>query len=345
MHNLSYQGTRPLRGDESSLESWFPDLRPDINAIVDPAHGNCINPMATAIRLADRVSTVSATYADEICEPSDPSTGFIGGEGLEGLLADARAAGRLVGILNGCEYDIPKTRRPGWMRLLGMCEAQLHDWQRRAPANDAHQLARQRVSQFPKRRPLHVLTSIGRLVAQKASLLLLDAENGQSPLQRLSGRLGPSAMIIVIGSGDPVFEKRMLAVAHDCPNVLFLNGYSELLADPVYAAGDLFLMPSSFEPCGISQMLAMRAGQPCVVHGVGGLRDTVEHGETGFVFGGKTTQEQADNFVAATLAALDHRANDPAGWKSLCERAMRQRFSWQLCAERTVRELYGVNDD
>ena len=345
VHNLSYQGTRPLRGDESSLESWFPDLRPDINAIVDPAHGNCINPMATAIRLADRVSTVSATYADEICEPSDPSTGFIGGEGLEGLLADARAAGRLVGILNGCEYDIPKTRRPGWMRLLGMCEAQLHDWQRRAPANDAHQLARQRVSQFPKRRPLHVLTSIGRLVAQKASLLLLDAENGQSPLQRLSGRLGPSAMIIVIGSGDPVFEKRMLAVAHDCPNVLFLNGYSELLADPVYAAGDLFLMPSSFEPCGISQMLAMRAGQPCVVHGVGGLRDTVEHGETGFVFGGKTTQEQADNFVAATLAALDHRADDPAGWKSLCERAMRQRFSWQLCAERTVRELYGVNDD
>ena len=226
-----------------------------------------------------------------------------------------------------------------------MCEAQLHDWQRRTPANDAHQLARQRISQFPKRRPLHVLTSIGRLVAQKASLLLLDAESGGSPLQRLSERLGRSAVIIVIGSGDPVYEKRMLAVAHDCPNVLFLNGYSELLADPVYAAGDLFLMPSSFEPCGISQMLAMRAGQPCVVHGVGGLRDTVEHGETGFVFSGDTTQEQADSFVAATLAALDRRADDPAGWKSLCERAMRQRFSWQLCAERTVRELYGVNHD
>ena len=345
VHNLSYQGTRPLRGDESSLESWFPDLRPDINAIIDPEHGNCINPMASAMRLADRVSTVSGTYADEICRPSDPSTGFIGGEGLEGLLAEARAQGRLVGILNGCEYDVPKTRRPGWMRLLGMCEAQLHDWQRRAPANDAHQLARQRISQFPKRRPLHVLTSIGRLVAQKASLLLLDAESGNSPLQRLSAELGRSAAIIVIGSGDPVFEKRMLTVAHECPNVLFLNGYSELLADPVYAAGDLFLMPSSFEPCGISQMLAMRVGQPCVVHGVGGLRDTVEHGETGFVFHGETTQAQADNFVATTLAALERRTDDPVGWKTLCERAMQQRFSWQLCAERTVRELYGVNDD
>jgi starch synthase len=345
VHNLSYQGTRPLRGDESSLEAWFPDLHPDIDAVVDPEHGNCINPMATAIRLADRVSTVSGTYAHEICRPSDPSTGFIGGEGLESLLNDARAEGRLIGILNGCEYDLPKMRRPGWMRLLGMCEAQLHDWQRRSPANDAHQLARQRISQFPKRRPLHILTSIGRLVAQKATLLLLDAENGNSPLQRLSAELGRSTVIIVIGSGEPVFEKRMLAVAHECPNVLFLNGYSELLADPVYAAGDLFLMPSSFEPCGISQMLAMRSGQPCVVHGVGGLRDTVVHGETGFVFGGETPRAQADNFVTATREALAWRSDDPAGWKTMCERAMEQRFSWQLCAERTVRELYGFNDD
>ncbi len=345
VHNLSYQGTRPLRGDESSLEAWFPGLRPDIDAIVDPEHGNCINPMAAAIRLADRVSTVSGTYAGEICRPSDPLTGFIGGEGLESLLEDARAEGRLLGILNGCDYDVPRARRPGWMRLLGMCEAQLHDWQRRAPANDAHQLARQRISQFPKRRPLHLLTSIGRLVAQKATLLLLDAESGNSPLQRLSGQLGRPSVIIVIGSGDPVFEKRMLAVAHECPNVLFLNGYSELLADPVYAAGDLFLMPSSFEPCGISQMLAMRAGQPCVVHGVGGLRDTVEHGATGFVFDGDTPRSQADNFVSATREALAWRSDDPAGWKTMCERAMQQRFSWQLCAERTVRELYGVNDD
>ena len=345
VHNLSYQGTRPLRGDDSSLEAWFPDLRPDIDAIVDPEHGNCINPMAAAIRLADRVSTVSGTYADEICRPSDPSTGFIGGEGLESLLNDARAEGRLIGILNGCEYDLPKTRRPGWMRLLGMCEAQLHDWQRRNPANDAHQLARQRIAQFPKRRPLHILTSVGRLVAQKATLLLLDADSGNSPLQRLSAELGRSTVIIVIGSGEPVFEKRMLAVAHECPNVLFLNGYSELLADPVYAAGDLFLMPSSFEPCGISQMLAMRAGQPCVVHGVGGLRDTVVHGDTGFVFDGDTSRAQADNFVTATRDALAWRSDDPAGWKNMCERAMEQRFSWQLCAERTVRELYGFNDD
>ena len=92
-------------------------------------------------------------------------------------------------------------------------------------------------------------------------------------------------------------------------------------------------------------MLAMRAGQPCIVHGVGGLRDTVEHGETGFIFGGETSRAQADNFVTATREALAWRSDDPAGWKTMCERAMEQRFSWQLCAERTVRELYGFNDD
>ncbi len=345
IHNLAYQGTRPLRGDESSLEAWLPTLRPDIDAIVDPQHGNCINPMAAAIRLADRISTVSATYAEEICRPSDPAAGFVGGEGLETLLAAARDDGRLTGILNGCHYDGPQSRRPGWARLRGMLEAQLHDWQQRAPGNEAHQLSLQRLAQWPKRKPLHILTSIGRLVSQKATILLHRDSSGTSALQRIAAELGRKGVIIILGSGEKRFEQRLLDVAQHCPNVLFLNGYSEVLADPLYAAGNLFLMPSSFEPCGISQMLAMRAGQPCVVHGVGGLRDTVEHDVTGFVFNGATLGEQADDFVATTRAALEKRADDPAGWDALCDRAGAKRFSWALAAERTIRELYGITDD
>ncbi|MBT8082493.1 MAG: glycogen/starch synthase [Gammaproteobacteria bacterium] len=345
IHNLSYQGTRPLSGDESSLASWFPDLDVDLDAVADPVHEDCINPLAVAIRLADRISTVSATYADEICRPSDAAAGFIGGEGLEQLLAGVRDEGRLVGILNGCEYDLPRTRRHGWARLLDMFAAQLHDWQQRDPDNEAHGLALQRIEQLPKRKPRHVVTSIGRLVAQKATLLLHGDDAEGSPLERLAESLGRSAAFVILGSGERRFESRLLAIARKHPKLLFLNGYSEVLADPLYASGDLFLMPSSFEPCGISQMLAMRSGQPCVVHGVGGLRDTVRHGVTGFVFDGDTADAQADDFVAATRAALALRAGYADSWKAIRRRAKAQRFSWELAAQRTIDELYRLDHE
>jgi starch synthase len=71
----------------------------------------------------------------------------------------------------------------------------------------------------------------------------------------------------------------------------------------------------------------------------------VQDGVSGFVFTGETTREQADNFTAATLAALQRRANDPAGWTAICDEARRQRFSWELAAQRTISELYGLNHD
>ena len=113
----------------------------------------------------------------------------------------------------------------------------------------------------------------------------------------------------------------------------------------MYRAGVVFLMPSSFEPCGISQMLAMRAGQPCVVHGVGGLKDTVEHNVTGFVFDGATASEQSKGFVQATHDALQMRAENPIRWQQICSAAMQQRFDWKSSARQTIQTLYGeVND-
>ncbi len=247
IHNLSYQGTRPFRGDESSLEAWYPNLRPDFDKIVDPRYGDCVNPMASAIRLADAVSTVSPTYAGEICRPSNPATGFIGGEGLEDDLTRARDDGRLYGILNGCYYDQPIGRRPGWQRLLSMIEIQLHAWQKEQPSNAAHELALERLISLPKRRPSHLLTSVGRLVEQKATLLLHEFDDGSTPLGRIAEAAGPKSVIIVLGSGDRHLETRMLQVARQVPNLVFLQGYSEDLAAPLYQAGDLFLMPSSFE--------------------------------------------------------------------------------------------------
>ncbi len=340
IHNLSYQGTRPLYGDESSLAAWYPEMTVDPGQVGDPEHVHCVNPMAAAIRLADKVSTVSPTYANEICRPSNPDTGFIGGEGLETLLQAARDEGRLTGVLNGCFYGDAPGRRPGWQRILGMLKAQLHDWQKGAPANPAHKLALERLATMPKRRPTHLLTSIGRLVAQKATLLLYPDASGATPLEHIANSLGRSAVIIVLGSGETRFEARMLKVAETLPNVIFLCGYSEVLADPLYHAGDLFLMPSSFEPCGISQMLAMRRGQPCVAHAVGGLSDTIDHGRTGFLFRGATPDAQAEAFVDTTLTALETRADDPVSWQDIRNAAAAQRFDWASAAQQTIEALY-----
>lgn len=340
IHNLAYQGTRPVGGDESALESWFPGLPFEHSAISDPLHADCFNPMAAAIRLADKISTVSPTYAEEICEPSNAAIGFVGGEGLENDLTDARTDGRLVGILNGCNYERSIGRRPGWQRILDLAAEQVVAWADAAPSNRIHAVALQGLKSLPRRRPVHLLSSVGRLVGQKASLLFEQLPNGRTTLDTILDDLGSKGVLIVLGSGEKSYERRMLEVAERTNNLLFLCGYSETLAQPLYRAGDLFLMPSSFEPCGISQMLAMRAMQPCVVHGVGGLRDTVIDKHSGFVFAGDTPQQQAINFVATVKRALTIKTDRNQDWQKICIRAAAARFSWTESARNTIEHLY-----
>jgi len=344
IHNLSYQGTRPLRNNESSLESWYPDLDFDLGSVQDMTALNCINPMAMAIRLADKISTVSPTYAKEICQSSDVATSFVGGEGLESLLVAASKEGRLVGVLNGCYYD----QRPtglSWPALLAAMKKQVNSWLGNSPLNPAHELAAERLARLTETRPGNLLVSIGRLVSQKATLFVATTDNDRPALEELAVVLGNQGLIIILGSGEPDYEQSVLAMAKRLDNVLFLQGYSETLADPLYEIGDLFLMPSSFEPCGISQMLAMRAGLPCVVHGVGGLKDTVNDGETGFVFAGNNLQSQATAFVAATLRAIALRREQPDVWQSICEVAKQSRFEWSYSAEVTINSLYEAEND
>ena len=88
-------------------------------------------------------------------------------------------------------------------------------------------------------------------------------------------------------------------------------------------------------------MLAMRATQPCVVHGVGGLRDTVDDERTGFVFDGDSPGEQAQNFVATVERALAMRDQDDDAWQKICIRAASARFSWRKSAQQTIEFLYG----
>ena len=104
--------------------------------------------------------------------------------------------------------------------------------------------------------------------------------------------------------------------------------------------GDLFLMPSSFEPCGISQLLAMRAGQPVVAHTVGGLRDTIVDNETGFLFSGADLQSQSLGLVRTVADAMELFHTNPVRYRLIREAASKVRFEWSRMAQQYLRQLY-----
>jgi len=333
IHNLAYQGIRPFTGPESSLALWFPGLLEFEDQLKDPRYADCVNFMATAIRLADRVNTVSPSYAQEILEPNNMSTGFSGGEGLEGELREANAEGRLVGILNGCMYPKILPSAPGWDELLQHIAQQ-------PEIMNSNQAADAWIADHKARRPRHLLLSIGRIADQKVPLFLEPVGDFDSALEAILSELGPESLFIMLGSGDKALEDRFAAIAGSSDNFLYLRGYVDALSEPLYSAADLFLMPSSFEPCGISQMISMRAGRPCVVHAVGGLKDTVKDGVTGFVFEGNTPAQQARHFVDAVKRALDIKSADGRCWEEICDNARNERFSWEAAALKYQEELY-----
>jgi len=338
IHNLAFQGIRPLANDVSSLAAWFPKLALPLPDATDPRYTDCVNPMAAAIRLADKLNTVSPTYAREILRPSDPAHGFSGGEGLELDLQQAASDGRLTGILNGCEY--PRIgRRPGWTRLLDAMSNALADWDLAAQPT-MHAVAQERLANLPRRRPPLVFVSVGRVTMQKAALFLQPTAAGPTALEAILTVLGKRGVLIMLGSGDPLVEHRIGQIAAKYDNCLFLRGFSEPLAEMLYHAGDFFLMPSSFEPCGISQMLAMRAGQPCIAHAVGGLKDTIRDNVTGFLFAGDTPTAQADNFVATVVSARNMKTDSPSHWQNMRKLAAAERFSWNVAAEHYEKEMY-----
>jgi starch synthase len=176
-------------------------------------------------------------------------------------------------------------------------------------------------------------TSVGRITDQKVSLFRQEVEPGVSALDAILGRVARDGWLVVLGSGDPALERFFCEAMVRWPNLLFLRGYSDALSEALFKLGDVFLMPSSFEPCGISQMLAMRSGQPCVAHAVGGLKDTISP-KTGFLFDGSTPAVQAGNFLAAVAAAIDLKRARAPGWDALQAASAAARFDWTLAAGR-----------
>jgi starch synthase len=250
----------------------------------------------------------------------------------------------LIGILNGIDYP---TQRPAgryqFPDMLDHFRTTAIRWTGIWDMVPTSQfMAYARACELAKRfgTPAILLTSVGRVVDQKVLLLRESGSDGKSGLHAILEALGEKGCYILLGNGDWEYEKFLVEMSSRYENFLFINGYSEECADALYAGGDLFLMPSSFEPCGLSQMIAMRHGQPCLVHAVGGLKDTVQDELNGFTFKGDSFQSQVDNLVKITSKAIALKENQPAEWRKICENAAATRFRWSDSATQYIEKLY-----
>ena len=343
VHNLALQGTRPFKDDESSLETWFPALSYDGGLICDPHHPFCYNPMRAAITLVDKVHFVSESYAKEVLTPSNHVLGVYGGEGLESVLAEHQQ--KLVGILNGCEYPELPEPKITLDCFLRSSQAAIRSWMTQFEyLKTVHYLAHEQIRLWQDSPKFNgpIVTSIGRLTEQKVRLLIEETQ-GELVLTKLLKQLEQQGgRFIMLGSGDSHYEYKLMQLMAKHSNFLFLNGYGQSLSDDLYFLGDVFLMPSSFEPCGISQMLALRSGQPCIVHGVGGLKDTISHLENGFVFNGDSITEQVKALESVFNDALALMTSKRK-WQSLIDTAKASRFSWHNSIQQYKNALYKAN--
>ena len=224
-----------------------------------------------------------------------------------------------------------------WAQLLALADKAVTKWNSNH-SRPAHLLALERIGRLRALadRPRTLVTCVTRAADQKVRLMGLPDSN--PALSQILQELPSDAEFILLGSGDCEAQLEAISVNHE--NFLFLAGFNNDVATALYANGDVFLMPSSFEPCGISQMLAMRAGQPCVVHEVGGLKDTVDDGVTGFSFTGETADEQAAAFVRTARRAAEMMRMEPARYAAMRNAAAAKRFRWIDSARLYAEKLY-----
>ena len=274
-------------------------------------HGQ-INCMKAGIEAAHALTTVSPTYAKEIMTPEY-------GCQLEGFLQ--HHADKLSGIVNGLDLDAwnPQT------------DTAIHSnfGAGNIAGKKACKKALQSQTGLTVDAKIPLLTLISRLAEQKGIDLLLS--NIQTWLDR-------GYQLAILGSGDAHSEEALSALAAENPKQMyFYQGFSETVAREIYAAGDMFLMPSRFEPCGLGQLMAMRYGNVPIVRATGGLKDTVidynqyKSKSTGFHFEAATAQA-FDVAVEQAVAVFQK----PATWSRIRSRALKRDSSWQASAEAYV---------
>ncbi|MBL8035454.1 MAG: glycogen synthase [Leptospiraceae bacterium] len=351
VHNLEYQGTRPFEamGNLQGFLDWYTDLahleRELFSPYLDPhADIPCINPMRAALHSADRVTTVSPAYAKEICLPDSPEKDFLGGRGLEKDFADIFSHGRFGGITNGIDteyYDPQRLRHPYSHRNRDAGEAQnrlalFHDMhgiidnmvQSGALIGKTEVALREKLRHIDEqsflRQPL--LVAVTRLTGQKIRLLL-ESNGGKTLIAHLAAT---GMHLIFLGKGDLLQQLSSEIATHK--NILLFGGFDDELEKRLYAASDCMLMPSEFEPCGTSQMKAMRYGCLPIAAAVGGLIDTIKHDYNGFLYTGHDRTTKAEAFMTCIRRVLDLIKNDKTKFTGLQRNAMLTDFSWNEAA-------------
>jgi starch synthase len=303
IHNLNYQGAAaPDAFALTGLHSryWAPDAL---------EHFGTLNPMKGGILFADQVTTVSPTYAREVQTSAH-------GAGLDGVL---RAVSfKFHGILNGIDTE-------EWNPATDPLLPAAYDADTMAgKTKNKRALLKEAGLPFSAKKP--VITAVSRLVDQKGFQLLLPV------LERL---LAAGAQAVILGSGESQLEYGLQRIAEANPDRCRVwIGFDNALAHRIYAGGDVLLMPSIYEPCGLNQMYALRYGTVPVVRFTGGLADTVTPFDgtnpdtaTGFGF---LEPSPSDLYLATWLAMLNFK--DAAVWNSLRANGMACDFSWDRSA-------------
>lgn len=316
IHNIRFQGI------------YSPSILPNVfgtsyNTFTDDGVklGDTVNYMKGGINFSDRVTTVSPTYAYEIMTPEF-------GEGLDQTIRHNQW--KVRGILNGIDYDI---NNPEDDQLIPY-----HYSVKDMSGKKANKLALQGRLGLREDPNVPIIGIVSRLTDQKGFQLIE---------RKLDEILKEDVQVVLLGTGDPQFEQSFRyfeEVYRDKMRACIL--FDIELAQLIYAGSDMFLMPSAFEPCGLSQMMAMRYGSLPIVHETGGLFDTVKAynrftGEgTGFSF----NPFDAEAMMTVIRLALDVYTHDQSAWQKLVEQAMSQDFSWEGPAQDYIRlyeELLG----
>lgn len=307
IHNIQYQGIY----DFAILGDVF-GLMPSDSEIVE--YNNCINLLKGAIVCADKVTTVSPTYAKEILSPKFS-------HGLDNVLS--MFSFKLSGILNGIDKDYYNPSKDK--------EIFANYSSRNTEGKAICKSGLQKMLGLPEK-DVPLIAVISRLVSHKGLDLVMLA--GDDILKE-------DVQLVVLGMGDKSYENYFTDLAARYPGKCkTLITYNRDLSKRIYSAADIFLMPSRSEPCGLAQMICSRYGAVPVIHETGGLYDSIkdigcENGGNGFTFASYSAYEM----LGSVNRAAGMFTNDREGFEKLRKKVMRVDFSWKQSA-RSYIELY-----